>query len=280
MTRKPSKKVDSKSPSDSQLDIHDRASDWAVLIIALMIFMAPAMGVPSEEMLQDTLKSIIVSLGTLSAVLAYFLLGRRREIHLPLHSIVCLPLGLSAYALGSMVWSHTYLAGVEAIRWFVFSLLLWIGCTSFNTERLPRLLLGIHLGVTAASVWTALQFWFDLKYFPQGADPASTFVNRNFFAEYAVCALPLSFFLLVQESRPKWIGLFTVLTAFDITAILMTGTRSALVGTLWVIGISLVILFQVRKVYQRFNLGFEHPFSGSDCITFCFSGTRINSNPK
>ena len=53
-----------------------------------------------------------------------------------------LPLALMAYALGSMAWSHTYLGGVEAIRWFIFSLLLWLGVNTLSRERLPTLALG------------------------------------------------------------------------------------------------------------------------------------------
>jgi O-antigen ligase len=41
-------------------------------IFALMMFLAPALGVPHEEMLQDTLKSIVVSFATLGAALLFF----------------------------------------------------------------------------------------------------------------------------------------------------------------------------------------------------------------
>ena len=43
-----------------------------VAILALMMFLAPALGVPHEEMLQDTLKSIVVSFAALGAGLLFF----------------------------------------------------------------------------------------------------------------------------------------------------------------------------------------------------------------
>ena len=165
-------------------------------LLALTLFLTAALGVPHEEMLQDTLKSIIVSFGALSAGLLFFWSQRSRTAPLRWHSVMVLPLLLMAYALGSMAWSHAYLGGVEAIRWFIFSVLLWLGLNSLSRERLPTLAWGIHMGACVASLWTALQFWIDFKYFPQGPNPASTFVNRNFFAEFVVCTVPFSAWVL------------------------------------------------------------------------------------
>ena len=165
--------------------------DWTVVLLALMMFLAPALGVPNELMLQDTLKSIVVSFGALAAALLFFWNQRNRGTALRWHAVVWLPLMLMLYALGSMAWSHTYLAGGEAIRWFIFTLIVWLGLNTLDRDRLPQLLWGIHAGAVVASLWTALQFWTDMTFFPQGPNPASTFVNRNFFAEFLVCTLPV-----------------------------------------------------------------------------------------
>ncbi len=112
----------------------EAASGSIVGIFALMMFLAPALGVPNEEMLQDTLKSIIVSFAVLGAALLFFWQQRKRREPLRWHAVVWLPLLLMAYALGSMAWSHTYLAGVEAIRWFIFALLTWLGINSAHAR--------------------------------------------------------------------------------------------------------------------------------------------------
>lgn len=208
------------------------AGDWTVPLLAAMMFLAPAIGVPHEEMLQDTLKSVIVSFMTLGAALLLFLGARQRTASLRWHAIILLPLMLMAYALGSMAWSHTYLGGVEAVRWFVFSVIVWLGLNTLSRERMPLLAWGIHAGAVVASLWTALQFWFDLKLFPQGPNPASTFVNRNFFAEFAVCTLPFTGMLLARARQSAQVALLSVTGGFVIVAILMTGTRSALIA-LW-----------------------------------------------
>ena len=57
-------------------------------------------------------------------------------------------------------------------------------------------------GAVLASAWAVLQFWTGISPFPQGPQPASTFVNRNFFAEFVVCTLPFGALLLARARRP------------------------------------------------------------------------------
>jgi O-antigen ligase len=208
------------------------AAAAAAALLALTIALAPAVGVPGEYLLQDTLKSMLVSFAALGAALLFFWDLRNRDARLQWHAVLWLPLLLMAYALGSMAWSHTYLAAVEAIRWFIFSLLLWLGLQTFTRERLPWLAWGVHAGALVASLWAVLQFWVDLRLFPQGPNPASTFVNRNFFAEFVVCTLPFSFLLLARVRRSATIALLAASNGLVIVAILMTGTRAALIA-LW-----------------------------------------------
>lgn len=196
-------------------------------LLAVMMFVTPAIGVPHEQMLQDTLKSMVVAFLGLGAA-GLFFWQRRGASTVQWHGLVLLPLLLMAHALGSMAWSHTYLAGVEAVRWFVFALLLWLGLQVLTREQLPRLAAGVFGGAVVASLWTALQFWFDMRLFPQGPHPASTFVNRNFFAEFAACTLPFGAWLLLRARHRAAIAAGAAGLGFVIVAILMTGTRSAL----------------------------------------------------
>ncbi len=74
--------------------------DWTVLILALMMFFAPAMGVPNEEMLQDTLKSAIVSFAAVSAALLFFWRQRNRRDGLRWHALMWFPLALDGLCVG------------------------------------------------------------------------------------------------------------------------------------------------------------------------------------
>lgn len=216
-------------------------------LLALIMVLAPGLGVPSEEMLQDTLKSMIVAVGALTTALLFFWRLRGRTEPLRWHAILWAPLVLLVYALGSMAWSHTYLAGAEAIRWFVFAVLLWLGLNVLDRDRSVLLAWGIHGGAVLASLWTVLQFWFDLKLFPQGPNPASTFVNRNFFAEFAVCTLPFSTWLLMRMRSSPRVALMSFSLGFVVVAILMTGTRSALIAMLAMAALLPVVLWRCRR---------------------------------
>ena len=223
-------------------------SDWTVGIFALMMFLTPAIGVPNELMLQDTLKSIVVAFATVGAGLLFFWQQRNRREALRWHGLMWLPLLLMVYALGSMVWSHTFLGGVEAIRWFLFSLMLWLGINTLSRERTPYLIEGIHWGAVVCSLWTVLQFYFDFTYFPQGPNPASTFVNRNFFAEFVVCTFPFTLYLLAQAKSTSRIALLAFTLGFNVVALMMTGTRGAL-AAFWLL--TLVVCPLVLIVYRK-----------------------------
>jgi len=235
-----------------QPDLHGAITkeDSTIFILGCMIFLAPAVGVPHEEMLQDTLKAMVVSLIALAAALVFFWQQCERSQPLRWHAVIGFPVVLMAYALGSMAWSHTYLAGAEAIRWFIFAVIAWLGLNSFSRDRLPALAWGIHMGAVVASLWAALQFWIDFKFFAQAAHPASTFVNRNFFAEYVVCTVPFGFWLLTRASNTKQIAALSFTIAFNVLALMMTGTRSAL-AALWLL---LLLVLPVILVFYRKQL--------------------------
>lgn len=254
---------------------------WSGLLLGLMMMLAPAIGVPSEEMLQDTLKSAVISLIAICAAMTLICLSPE-PVKLRWHSILWLPLGLMTYALGSMTWSHTYLSGVESIRWFIFSLILYTVLNLSTVLLQNRIVWGIHLGVTIASLWTALQFWTDFNFFPQGPNPASTFVNRNFFAEYAICALPYSALLLLKSGRSTWSYLLAPTLGFNVVALLMTGTRSALIALTVLVLLAPFLLLRFKRKLANIGWTIPHCIAISTIFlgTVLVLGTLPNRNPK
>ena len=230
---------------------HTSGTLW---ILAALMVLVPAVGYPSEEMLQDTLKSMLLALGVLGAALVFFWTQQSGSAaasgansNLPRwHPVLWLPLSLMAFALGSMAWSHTYLAGVEAIRWFIFSLLLWLGLNTFQRRNLPLLISAIHWGATVASLWAVLQFLLDFNLFGQGPNPASTFVNRNFFAEYLVCTVPFSVWLLATARGQDQIAVRALCLGLNSVALMMTGTRSALLALALLALLLPLVLYRYR----------------------------------
>lgn len=260
----------------------DLQKNRTVLLLSLMMVMVPAMGVPGEELLQDTLKSILVSFSALAATLVFFWHQRKQDVTVYFHHLLWLPLGLMTYALGSMVWSHTYLGGVEAIRWFVFSLIFLLGANTLTHDRVTRLVWGIHFGAVMASLWAALQFWVDFKLFPQGPNPASTFVNRNIFAEFLVCTLPFSVLLLTRVRDKVSVFLLTFSLGFNIAALMMTGTRSALVALLLLVAIlpGIVLLYGKEFASRNWRTGHGLALAVLLISTVWGVGSINTGNPK
>jgi O-antigen ligase len=256
--------------------------DWTAIILALMLFFTPALGVPNELMLQDTLKSMIVAFMSLSALLLLFWSQRNRREAFRWHFVMWLPLMLCAYALGSMVWSHTYLAGVEAIRWFLFAVIVWLVLNCATRERFPMLAWGIHLGALAVVLLGASQYWFDVRFIPQGPNPAATFVNRNFAAEFIVCTLPFSVYLLLSEKRSAVLSFLSFSFAFSLVYLMMCGTRSALLAAYFTLPLMVLMAWLNRGkfVFLKWSSGQRIVVAGIFFSTFFGLGLIKTGNPS
>lgn len=247
-----------------------------------MMVVVPSLGAPNEELLQDTLKSALVAFFALGVSFAFFWQLGQQATSVLHHKVIYLPLSLMAYSLGSMAWSHAYLGGVEAIRWFVFSLILFVGMNTVTTGRVTLLAWGIHLGAVIASLWAALQFWSNFSFFAQGPNPASTFVNRNFFAEYLVCTLPFSVLLLtrVKDKTTAFLLLFSL--GFNLVALMMTGTRSALLGLSMLSLLLPYIVWRYREQVRSTGWRTGHVIGAATLLvcTVLAIGSIPTANPK
>ena len=132
--------------------MENKKANWPSSLMAMMMAVVPIIGVPHELWMPDTVKSILVAMITLGAGLAFFLELRRAGGKVYLHAAIGLALLLAIYALGSMIWSDTYLASVEAVRWLLIGLIIFLGANSLNHSGVTILTWGIHAG----AVWAAL----------------------------------------------------------------------------------------------------------------------------
>ena len=76
---------------------------WVVDVLSFMMLLVPAIGVPDELLLQDTLKSMVASFAVLGAGLLFFWLQRRKVQALRWHMLMWLPLSLMFYAQHGLV---------------------------------------------------------------------------------------------------------------------------------------------------------------------------------
>ena len=114
-----------------------------------------------------TLKSALLAVGvvsTLALLLTTALRAPRGEgTAWYFHGLLAFPATLCLYALGSMVWSHSYLAGAEAARWCVLGVLLWTCLQVLRGGHAMVLLGGLHAGAVGAATWGAAIAGKDIK---------------------------------------------------------------------------------------------------------------------
>lgn len=251
------------------------------IVLATMLVLLPAIGSSTENLLQDTLKSIIVSIFTLTAAV-YLVRNKEHTKEASIHPIAWAPAILAFSALLSMLWSHTYLAGVEFSRWIILGILFIVGSKSINQLNFRLICWSIHLGAFIASTWVVLQFWFNLQFFAQGPNPASTFVNRNFFAEFLVCTIPFSLVIILQTKDRATAYLLTISLGFNLTALLMTGTRSALIAVAMFAVLIPYPLWRIRNLYcaKIWNIKSILIFFIVLLITLFITGTIKTQNPS
>ncbi|MDD0813455.1 O-antigen ligase family protein [Curvibacter sp. HBC28] len=234
----------------------------AAWMLVLMFFLLPVLGAPEAAPVGDSVKSAIVAFGALGGLLWFALQRRTHPAPLQSHWFLALGVLLTLYSVGSIFWAHAYLATGEALRWALLSLVFWLTLQFKTRSFFVALSWAIHLGVFLSSVVVACQYWFGVEWFAQAAQPASTFVNRNFFSEYAVCALPFSLMLLSRLRAGFPLYFLVVSLAVDVAAFLMTGTRSALLG----VGVALVAVPMMFWFY-RHPLGLTQRWQASTAGT-------------
>ena len=76
----------------------------------------------------------------------------------------------------------------------------------------------------------------------------STMGNPNFLGSYLVLMLPLSLFLFLKQSKVK----FLIVSSLIYWCLLLTFTRSALLGCVVILGVATVFVFMNKKLWKPF----------------------------
>lgn len=230
------------SPHHDRHYLRSPLSKAPAVILGTAAFLIPAVGATTDLVLQDTLKSGAWALTAFLAALAV-LADRLRALpssaSLTWQPVLAVPAGLALWALASAQLSagtNQWLGTTEAARWLVVLVLAWVALNIRPPRAAHLLATAIWFGAVVASMWAILQFWLGLDLFAQGpAHPASTFANRNFYAEYAVCSLPFAGpVLLAIAHRRAALLAAAALTGLIAVGIMATGMRTAL-WLLWVL---------------------------------------------
>lgn len=229
----------------SFINTRESTNDKVISLIAAMLIIIPAIGSTNEYLLQDTLKSSVASIFTLTALAIFFI--KTKKVAAP--KILALPLLLVIHSFLSIFFAHSYLASVEMIRWIIFICIAFLVANCMTQVNEKKMVWGVHIGGVIAAFWGALQYWHDFSFFAQGPQPASTFVNKNFLAEFLICSIPMTGAIIRYKSQKLVSYSAAIALAFQASVILMTGCRSAIL--VLIVSIPFLLFYALQKTTTR-----------------------------
>lgn len=229
------------------------ATPTRILLTAGLVATA-LVAVPEGTVGPDVFKSAIGGVLILLA-LAVWLWGQQGRRKILWHPFLCVPASLALYAAISATWSSTGAAFIEAGRWSLIAVILFLAINTARQKYFQTITYAMHWACVMLSVIALAQFWFGLDWFPASAAPGSTFGNRNFFAELLAASLPLSLWLLIRSknfasSVRNGLGFSLI-----IVALMSTGTRAALIAAIAGFTATILLIFCTKHR----NLFFPRP---------------------
>lgn len=226
------------------MHIDAKASAVRVLL-TIGLFTTAIIATPQESVGPEVIKSSFGAILVLVALVVWLLGGLSQRAVL-WHPFLYAPIFLSLYALLSAFWSPTGTALIEAGRWALITIIIFL---VLNNTRRSYFETVVQLGYwvcVGLSLLALAQFWLGLEWFPASAAPGSTFGNRNFFAEFLSASLPLSLWMLGRQ-QTMVSGLRTGFGfALIAVALMSTGTRAALIAAIICI-VAMIILLGISR---------------------------------
>ncbi len=151
--------------------------------------------------------------------------------------------------------THPLDTAVELVNQATLLILLCVVASAFPLSRLTPVLWANALTGLAVAVVGILQYHnlspLDL---PTKALPSATFINRNFAAEYLICALPLSGLLFLAAKDRLTLAVSGLSASLMAVFLVYTRTRSAWVGAigaLLTVGCMLVLRGDLRRSFYE-----------------------------
>ena len=168
-----------------------------IRLFSLMLLLGLTLAPTFDELNADTVKSFLIALGAFTGL---WIAARQ-------HGVFPRPAELISTAGASANWvlvgavlmlTHALLsaaagsfipAAKDAARWVVFLAIFVLAQRGSQSDDVGRTLVRLSMASLFISSFGLVQFYLGVSIFPQGAEPASSFVNRNFAAEVVACLM-------------------------------------------------------------------------------------------
>lgn len=208
-------------------------------LFSLLALLALTIAPTFDEINADTFKSILIAVGAFAGL---WMASRRRSVlagaldtitrwREPSSWVAIGAALMLAHAVGSMAWASFIPAAKEAARWVVFFAIFMLAQSSTQPHDISRTLVRLSLASLVVSTFGMIQFFYGLNIFPQTAEPASSFINRNFAAEVVACLMWTHLYVARRCQTAQGAAWYGAQFGLAAVYIVTCATRSAMLST-------------------------------------------------
>ena len=183
------------------------------------------------------------------------ILGKLKSPSLNWHSNILYFFLLVFFSIISLVWGGTYgYYEEQLIKLLIFSLVFLIGTQTTSIQQLQTLL---YISIFSASIVSFIGILqkFNLNPFNllQLTSTGSTFINKNFAANYIDLIIPINFILLINNNSKQKVWLLTTSLTLLLSYILIIHSRGAWLALVVFFILVLISARQLDYVQQKFT---------------------------
>lgn len=245
-------------PSSSGTDITtpflSLSLNWPVVLFCLLALFLPLLYWPFAFNAAGVPRETLLSLGAGAGLVLFAVQTFRTAKPVAWHPLQMLLLLFLCWAIASLYWSVDRGSSFLAITQLVSLILLALLATQLSSETVQRYLLPAALisAILVALIGIGQYLGFNPLSLRQSSPPASTFLNKNYAANYLDLLVPIALAMLLSQSRPSKPLALLAATAFatGMGFLVISQTRGSWLGLL-VAAIALIVACLVRRDLRK-----------------------------
>jgi len=243
--------------STTAITFHTQSLHWLNTLFCLLALCMPLVYWPFAFDAAGVPRQALLALGAGTGILLFAVQAFRTGKPIAWHPLQFLILLFLFWAIASLYWSVDRGSSLLSITQLVSLILLVMLATQLSSEMIQRYLLPVALisASLAALIGIAQHLGFNPLSLRQAEPPASTFLNRNYAANYLDLLVPVALVILLSQPRPTrplaLLGAITFATGMGF--LIVSHSRGSWLGLL-VAAIALTVTCTVRPDLRKLLL--------------------------
>jgi len=234
--------------STSAFTFHPPSFNWVLVLFCLLALSLPLIYWPFVFNAAGLPRQALLALGAGTGVLLFAVQAFRSAKPIAWHPLQILILLFLFWAIASLYWSVDRGSSLLGITQLVSLVLLALLATQLSSDGIQRYLLPLALisASLVAVIGIGQHFGLNPLSLRQSSPPASTFINRNYAANYLDLLVPVALVILLSQTRSNKPIALLAATAFTtgLGFLILSHSRGSWLG----LTVTVVVLFVVCTV--------------------------------